>query len=257
MPSVKAYDAIPEDGTMFVDPDVMLTWTAGFGSAFHTVYFGDDFDTINDATGGSPQALTGYDPGPLEMNKTYYWRVDEFDGDNLYKGDILSFTTTIPGLGEVVMERWDNIPGDDLPALTGSSNYPNNPDVTETLTSFSSDLDLDDYGGRIHGWLYAPGSGDYTFWLCSDNQGELWLSTDDDSTNVRLIAIESDWAGPNTWGTGEEQSEPIPLVAGNKYYIMAIWKEGTGGDQCQVAWQGPGVPELKIIPGGNLSPYEP
>jgi hypothetical protein len=38
---------------------------------------------------------------------------------------------------------------------------------------------------------------------------------------------------------------------------MALWKEGSGGDQCQVAWQGPGVPERTIIPGGNLSPYEP
>ena len=257
IPSKKAYDVNPEDGVMFVDPNVTLNWTAGFGSIFHTVYFGDDFDTVNDATGGNSQALVGYNPGPLELNKTYYWRVDEFDGDNLYKGDVLSFTTTIPGLGEIVMERWDNIPGLDVPSLTNSSKYPNNPDVTERLTSFSSNLDLDDYGGRIHGWLYAPGTGDYIFWLCADNQGELWLSTDDDSTNVKLIAIESDWAPPNTWGTGEEQSDPISLVAGNKYYIMALWKEGSGGDQCQVAWQGPGVPTLTIIPGSNLSPYEP
>jgi len=257
IPSMNAYDLSPEDGKMFVDPNVTLSWAAGFGSVLYTVYFGEDFDTVNNATGGSPRGLIGYNPGPLEMNKTYYWRVDEFDGDNTYKGDVLSFTTTIPGLGEIVMERWDNIPGDDLPSLTSSSNYPNNPDVTERLTSFSSDLNLDNYGGRIQGWLYAPGTGDYTFWLCADNQGELWLSTDDDSTNVRLIALESNWAGPNTWGTGEEQSDPIPLVAGNKYYIMALWKEGSGGDQCQVAGQGPGVPTLTIIPGGNLSPYEP
>ncbi|MHC4072028.1 MAG: LamG-like jellyroll fold domain-containing protein [Planctomycetota bacterium] len=256
IPAKKAYDLYPKDGTTFVDPDVTLTWSAGFGSVLHTVYFGDDFDTVNNATSGSSQGTTGYKPGPLEMNKTYYWRVDEFDGPNIHKGEVLSFTTTIPGLGEIVMERWDNIPGIDVLSLTNSPKYPNNPDVTERLTSFSSDLDLDQYGGRIHGWLYAPGTGEYTFWLNSDNQGELWLSTDDDSANVRLIAIESDWAGPNSWGTGEEQSDPIPLVAGNKYYIMALWKEQDGGDNCQVAWQGPGVPELTIIPGTNLSPYE-
>ena len=257
VPSKKAYNAYPEDGTMFVDINVKLTWMAGFGSKLHTVYFGDDFDTISNATSGIQQGLVYYSPGPLEMNKTYYWRVDEFDGVNTYKGDVLSFTTTIPGLGEVVMERWENIPGDDVPSLMSSSKYPNNPDVTDTLTSFSWDEDLDNYGGRIHGWLYVPGTGEYTFWLCSDNNGQLWLSTDDDSTNIKLIALESSWANPNTWGTGEEQSEPISLVAGNKYYIMALWKEGSGGDQCQVAWQGPGVPERTIIPGGNLSPYEP
>ena len=257
VPSKKAYNVSPEDGTMFVDPNVKLSWMAGFGSKLHIVYFGDDFDTVNDATGGSPQGLVGYSPGPLEFNKTYYWRVDEFDGINTYRSDVLSFMTTILGLGEVVMERWENIPGDDVPSLTNSSKYPNNPDVTELLTQFSWDQDLDNYGGRIHGWLYAPGTGDYTFWLCADNNGELWLSTDDDSTNVQLIAHESNYSNPNTWGTGEEQSEPIPLVAGQKYYIMALWKEGTGGDQCQVAWQGPGVPTRVIIPGGNLSPYEP
>jgi len=257
VPSKKAYDVSPEDGTMFVDPNVTLTWSAGFGWIFHTVYFGDEFDDVNNATVGISQGVAVYNPDPLEMNKTYYWRVDEFDGDKTYRGDVSSFTTMIPGLGEVVVERWDDIPGDDLPSLTSSSKYPNNPDVTEKLTSFSSDLDLDNYGGRIHGWLYAPGTGNFTFWLCADNQGELWLSADDDSTNARLIASESDWANPNTWGTGEEQSEPIELVAGNKYYIMALWKEGSGGDQCQVAWQGPGVPILTIIPGDNLSPYEP
>jgi hypothetical protein len=257
IPSKKAYNLSPTDGMMFVDPDVTLTWTAGIGSALHTVYFGDDFETVSNATGGKSQGLTRYNPGTLEMNKTYYWRVDEFDGTNTYRGDVLSFTTTIPGLGEIVAERWDNIPGDDVPALTSSSRYPNNPDVTERLTSFSWIPDLDNYGGRIHGWLYAPGTGDYTFWLCSDNHGELWLSTDDDSSNVRLIASESDWSPPNTWGTGEQQSDPIPLVAGQKYYIMAVWKEGSGGDQCQVAWQGPGVPTRTIIPGSNLSPYEP
>jgi len=257
IPSKKAYDVSPENGTMFVDPNVTLTWSAGFGSIYHTVYFGDDFDDVNNATVGTSQGVAVYDPGPLEMNKTYYWRVDEFDGDKTYRGDVLSFKTTIPGLGQIVMERWDDIPGDDVPSLTSSSKYPNNPDVTERLTSFSSDLDLDNYGGRIHGWLYAPGTGNFTFWICADNQGELWLSADDNSTNVRLIASESDWANPNTWGTGEEQSESIELVAGNKYYIMALWKEGSGGDQCQVAWQGPGVPTLTIIPGDNLSPYEP
>ena len=257
IPSKKAYNLSPENGTMFIDTNVTLTWSAGFGSVLHTVYFGEDFDTINNATGGSSQGLVRYNPGPLEFNKTYYWRVDEMDGVNTYKGDVSSFTTTIPGLGEVVMERWENIPGDDVPSLTSSSKYPNNPDITGRLTSFSWDQEFDNYGGRIHGWLYAPGTGDYTFWLCADNNGELWLSTDDDSTNVRLIARESNYSNPNTWGTGEEQSEPIPLVAGNKYYIMALWKEGTGGDQCQVAWRGPGVPERVIIPGSNLSPYEP
>ena len=257
VPPKRAYDPEPMDGTMFVDPNIVLSWTAGFGSKLHNVYFGDNFDDVNNATGGPPQAVTTYDPGPLEFDKTYYWRVDEFEAPLTHKGEVWSFTTTVPGLGTVIMERWDNITTTDINTLKNSPKYPNNPDATEVLTEFSWDQDLEHYGGRIHGWVYAPATGDYTFWLCTDDQGELWLSTDDDSSNVRLIASESSYSNPNSWGSGEEQSEPIPLVGGNKYYIMALWKEHEGGDHCQVAWQGPGVPQRVIIPGSNLSPYEP
>ena len=257
IPPKKAYEPEPTNGMMFVDPNITLGWRAGFGTKLHTVYFGDNFDDVNGAVAGPPQAVTTYNPGPLELNKTYYWRVDEFDAAETHKGDIWSFTTTIPGLGSVIMERWDNISSTDINTLKDNSRYPNNPDVTEVLTEFSWDQDLEMYGGRIHGWVYAPATGDYTFWLCTDDQGELWLSTDDDSSNIRLIAHESSWSSPNTWGSGEEQSEPVLLIGGNKYYIMAIWKEEAGGDHCQVAWQGPGVQERIIIPGSNLSPYEP
>jgi len=257
IPPKKAYEPEPTNGMMFVDPNITLGWRAGFGTKLHTVYFGDNFDDVNGAVAGPPQAVIRYNPGPLELNKTYYWRVDEFDAAETHKGDIWSFTTTIPGLGSVIMERWDNISSTDINTLKDNSRYPNNPDVTEVLTEFSWDQDLEMYGGRIHGWVYAPATGDYTFWLCTDDQGELWLSTDDDSSNIRLIAHESSWSSPNTWGSGEEQSEPVPLIGGNKYYIMAIWKEEAGGDHCQVAWQGPGVQERIIIPGSNLSPYEP
>ncbi len=257
IPPKKAYNPIPIDGGAFIDPNADISWSAGLGTKLHTIYFGDNFDDVNNAAGGLPLGTTTYDPGTLELNKTYYWRVDEFDAITTNKGDVWSFTTTIPGLGTVIAERWDNIDGDNLDTLKSYSKYPNNPDVTEVLTQFSSDLDLDNYGGRIYGWLYAPAIGNYTFWLCADNQGELWLSTDDDPENVVLIANESSWSPPNTWGTGEEQSDSIQLQAGNKYYIEALWKEGVGGDQCQVAWQGPGIPAITIIPGANLSPYEP
>ena len=258
IPPIKAYNPSPADGAMFVNPDLTLSWSAGMGARLHTVYFGENFDDVNNAAGGLPQANTSYDPGPLELDKTYFWRVDEFDGSATHRGDVWSFTTTVPGLGSAIAERWENISGDDLNTLKNYARFPNDPDVTEVVTQFSwNGPDADNYGGRIHGWLYAPATGDYTFWLNSDNQGELWLSIDGDSTNVRLIARESTYTNFDVWATGEEQSEPIPLVGGRRYYIMALWKEGTGSDHCQVAWQGSGVPTRTVIPGSNLAPYEP
>jgi hypothetical protein len=259
VPPRKAYNPGPPDAAKFIGlQGTVLSWTGGMNAKVHTVYFSDSFDDVNSGTGGAFQAETTYSPGTLQLEKTYYWRVDEFDGAATHKGDVWSFTTTIPGLGTAVVERWNNISTTSLGALKNDPRYPNNPDVVETVTRFAWDgPDANDYGGRIEAWLYVPATGNYTFWLNTDDQGELWLSTDDDSGSIGLIAKESSYTSLNAWGTGEERSQPIPLVGGQKYYIMALWKEGTGGDHCQVAWQGPGITARTIIPGSNLSPYEP
>ncbi len=93
IPPKTAYNPNPADGAELVAPDVKLSWTEGFGAKLHTVYFGENFDDVNSATGGLPQGATTYDPGPLKLAKIYYWRVDEFDAVNTYKGHVWSFTT--------------------------------------------------------------------------------------------------------------------------------------------------------------------
>jgi len=93
IPPKTAYFPDPPDGAESVDVDVQLSWTGGYGSKLHTMYFGDNFDEVNNATGGQTQGSTTYTPGPLQLAKTYYWRVDEFDAVDTYKGSVWSFTT--------------------------------------------------------------------------------------------------------------------------------------------------------------------
>ena len=94
IPPKTAYNPDPADGTGFVGPDnVTLSWTPGFGAILHTIYLGDDYDEVSNAAGGAPQSSATYKPGPLELEKIYYWRVDEFDAALTYKGDTWSFTT--------------------------------------------------------------------------------------------------------------------------------------------------------------------
>jgi hypothetical protein len=93
IPSKSAYSPVPADGAEFVPTDATFIWTPGFGAKLHTVYMGEDFDTINEATGGAPRGVANYTPGQLQLAKTYYWRVDEFDGAATYKGEVWSFTT--------------------------------------------------------------------------------------------------------------------------------------------------------------------
>ncbi len=93
VPPKTAYAPDPADAAEQVDPDVTLSWTGGFGSKLHYVYFGDNYGEVDNTAGGLPQGTMTYTPGTLEMAKTYYWRVDEFDIIETFKGDVWSFST--------------------------------------------------------------------------------------------------------------------------------------------------------------------
>ncbi|MDT8300625.1 MAG: LamG domain-containing protein [Sedimentisphaerales bacterium] len=93
IPSKIAYNPNPADGAEFIEPVSILTWTPGFDAKLHTVYFGDNFHDVNNASGAFPQGPTTYKPDSLKLGKTYYWRVDEFDTLNTHKGNVWSFTT--------------------------------------------------------------------------------------------------------------------------------------------------------------------
>jgi hypothetical protein len=91
-----AFNPDPADGAKYVDTNVELSWLSGSGAQLHIVYFGDNFDDVNNDPGGILQETTTYTPGTLELDKVYYWRVDEFDGVVIHKGDVWSFTVADP-----------------------------------------------------------------------------------------------------------------------------------------------------------------
>ncbi len=93
VPPKTAYLPDPANKAQGVSVNPNLNWTSGFGAKIHTVYFGETFDEVDTAEGGQVQGIVGYSPGTLKMAKTYYWRVDEFDIFETYKGDVWSFTT--------------------------------------------------------------------------------------------------------------------------------------------------------------------
>jgi hypothetical protein len=89
----------PYNGQTDVARDVELTWRPGNYAVSHDVYFGTDFDDVNDGTGGTSignQEPNAFDPcgaGLLEFDTTYYWRIDEVNGPNTWTGPVWSFTT--------------------------------------------------------------------------------------------------------------------------------------------------------------------
>ena len=57
----------------------------------------------------------------------------------------------------------------------------------------------DGFGGRLYGWFIPPVSTNYVFYISCDDGGRLSLSTNDSPDNLRVIACESLWNGPDQW----------------------------------------------------------
>ncbi|NLH16751.1 MAG: hypothetical protein GX455_09235, partial [Phycisphaerae bacterium] len=165
-------------------------------------------------------------------------------------------TEPVSALGAIRADYWFGISGTAVSNLTSNANYPDNPSLTEYRTVFESRTGdpWDQYGARLSGYLHPPVTGNYTFWIASDDGGELWLSTTESPTNAVKIAQVSGWTGTRQWDWyAEQKSAAIPLTAGQKYYIYALMKEEGGGDNLSVAWQGPNITR-QVIDGQNLSP---
>ena len=124
IPAYTATKPNPPDGGRFVDPNVTLTWTPSINVKFHNVFFGDNFDDVNNASGRRPYADAAYTPGPLEFNKVYYWRVDEFGGTATHRGNVWSFRTEpSSSIYDPDLVGWWKLDDDGSGFLTDSSGY--------------------------------------------------------------------------------------------------------------------------------------
>jgi len=235
VPLKTAYNPSPADGAKFIDPNANLSWSAGLGSKSHTVYFGDNFDDVNNAAGSPSQANATYDPGPLEFNKTYYWRVDEFDVFTTHKGEVWSFTTAGPGGGI----KGDYYRGTDLRDLVLTRL---DPQINFSWASSSPDplIDVDSFSARWTGDLEAAYTETYTFYTMSDDGVRLWVD------GQQLI---DDW---NDHGDTENRGK-IDLVAGNVYSLVLEYFENAGGATAQLRWSSKSTPK-DLIPQAALSP---
>lgn len=114
------------------------------------------------------------------------------------------------------------------------------------------------YGSRIRGYIHAPASGDYVFWISGDDQAELWLSEDESPSNKRKIAEAKNNSSMRQWEKHPHQkSEEIWLEKGRKYYIEVLHKENEGGDHVAVGWRLADGTFERPIPCYRLSPFVP
>jgi YVTN family beta-propeller protein len=181
-------------------------------------------------------------------------------GGGLTSTQNFTWTTLLSntGSGTILREWWTGINGGILVSdLTSSASYPNSPTGSSQLTSFETPTDwADNMGQRVRGYIHPPVTGQYRFWIASDDEGQLRLSTNRDPANVTLIAGVPQWSGPREWNKFPQQtSSLITLQAGQSYYVEALMKEGAGADNLAIAWATPGSSTPVVIEGQYLSPW--
>ena len=171
------------------------------------------------------------------------------DNSALCAATFTQVTTPAPIFG-VYRELWpalDASTGNSLAALTNTTlnpAWPNAPnqDYTFVFPNFETPTNtgMTYYGQRLRTFIVPPATGSYTFWIASDNTSELFLSSDELPSHASPVAWVSTATNPRQWTLEtNQQSAPMTLQAGIRYYLEAIMQHSTGPDNLAVGWQLP------------------
>lgn len=153
--------------------------------------------------------------------------------------------------GSALKETYDGIRAWPLPIwqrIADNGRYPDDPssiEIVDTLRIDNSDKDY--FAVRLSGYIQAPTTGDYQFFVSGDDLVELYLSTDASEMNKIRIAYTHGKTGVDQWDKYETQaSEFITLTEGDLYYFEILHLEVGGSNHASVAWQVDGS-EIELI----------
>lgn len=143
-----------------------------------------------------------------------------------------------------------------------STSYTNSPTFVAYLTSFETPSGQGNtYAERVSAIFTAPKTTNYVFFLASDDDSDLFLSTDSNPANKHIIAQETVWSNSRQWltsgggsvlaskrsdtfaGTTWPGGNTISLTAGAQYYLEAVHHQGNGGDGFAVTFKFAGAPD--------------
>ena len=156
--------------------------------------------------------------------------------------------------GAITREFFAGFSGSGLSNLAAAPFFPSAPSSVTLPGLFEAPQNIGgNYGTRMRGFVVAPQSGNYTFWISSRDGSQLFLSSDESPVNKTLIASVTNYTAPREW-TKEpnQQSGLIGLTAGRRYYIEAVQAASTGSDHLAVGWQLPDSRLEQPIPGSRL-----
>jgi len=234
---VQAREPQPADGAADIAPEANLTWRAGREAVSHEVYLSTDPNALEliDTTGAA-----AVDPGALDLDATYYWRVDEVndaEAINAWAGATWSFST-VP---YIVVEDFES--------------YTDDIDAGEAIfLNWIDGYEMNDNGSMV-GHIEAPFAettlvhgGVQSMPLFFDNTGGVTVSETE-----RTLDVPMDWTAHGIkslslyfQGTADNGGQLYVKINGTK-----VVYDGPAADIKRALWQ-PWNIDLSTV-GGNLS----
>ncbi len=256
LPAVEATNPSPANEMGLIGLNANLSWKPGWGANLHNVYLSTDYDQVANATEvtnefGESVGQASWDPGPLQPNTTYYWRVDEvvLAPPAVHVGEVWSFTTESGKPGGLLGEYYS------FP----QAGQPANPWVTFHISRVDPEIDfnwyVDDttpgvdspdpsipvngFSVRWTGEITIPKTDTYTFYGASDDGMRIYVG----ETLVMDAWVDRGRA---------ETSGDITLEAG-VYPIEVHYYENGGGSSVTLSWSSDHIAKA-VVPEKALSP---
>jgi len=227
----KASAPNPPDGMKWVDPNTVLTWEPGADATMAMVYFSKNRNDVVIGLVGQLAMTSEYDPGLLDPQTTYYWRVDSMTQDKLAQGDVWSFTTKGPDVGGLLGSYFNNqnLQGNPIlirvegPLAFEWQNESPEPDVVAA----------DEFSARWEGLLEIPITDTYMIMARKDDGAACWI--DGEVVFYDMLA---------SWGVSEVKGF-VELEAGKHEIVVEYFDVGYNA-QIELLWSTASIPQQTI-----------
>ena len=257
-------------------PDTTPTWTlqptnttvtAGAGGGFSaSAISGGEFApkyqwySNNVAIPNATSSSLYYPNAPVSASGSQYYAVATGVMNGLSSTSAVVTLNVAQGVQEAGWAKVEWWYGSGLAALEAGTLPPS----TNVITSPRFEADTtgssgNNYANRISTLFHPPTSGNYVFFLCSDDQSDLFVSTDATPGNKRKVAAETGWSNARQWNTAggggstvaqrrSDQYSPdggvtvpfstgIPMTAGQSYYIEMDHQDTGGGENAAATYK--------------------
>ncbi|MCP4607957.1 MAG: hypothetical protein GY845_04505 [Planctomycetes bacterium] len=228
----KAFNPTPADGSLQANTWVNISWQAGDLAVSHDIYFGDNFNGVNDGVAGTFQGNQtatsiniGLPEGPypdgLVLNTTYYWRVDEIEADGtVHKGDVWSFTVSVVEdfeTGNFSKYSWSSF---------GDQNWDTTRSERHSGFFSAGSGSIEDFESTTLQVSIDCVSGDITFYCKVSSESH------HDNLKFKIDGVEKGfWSGEEDWF-----QVSIPVDEGTRTFEWTYSKDGSDTEGDDAVW---------------------